>query len=128
MKQSLYADLPQNYLAILNPNNYYDSKKKKWQNKDEAFFNTVHTNYLPFHSPIIQNIFNLGTQNGHSHVKYTTLESAVSNAMSLACKLYPSLKTRYYLRKYADIGGLFVYILILIFVILLLVTITSMHV
>ena len=41
---------------------------------------------------IIDNMYNLGTHNGKSYYKFTSLESAVSNAVVLSKELYPSLK------------------------------------
>lgn len=101
IKKSMFADvnLPTDYVAILNPNNYYDVRKNKWEGSDEAYFNTIHTDVIPFSSKAIGNVYNVGTHNGRSHISYTTMESAVSNAMVLATILYPNLRSRYYLRK-----------------------------
>lgn len=99
LKTSIYPHLPVKYVAIMNPNNYYNKHEKKWENTDEAYFHTIGTNYLEFQSKTIPNMYNLGTHNGYSLVPLTTLESAVSNSMSLACKLFPQLRNRYYLRK-----------------------------
>lgn len=99
LKQSIYPHLPMKYTAIINPNNHYDKKEKKWKSADEAYFNTIGTHYIPFQSATIPNIYNLGTHNGQSYLVVTTLEAALSNGMVLACKLYPQLRRRYYLRK-----------------------------
>ncbi len=97
LKSSIYPKLPADYRAILNPNQYYQNNQ--WNNHDEAYFNTVGTQYIPFRSNNIPNLYNVGTQNGNSYIDYTTMESAVSNAMVLSYQLYPQLRQRYYLRK-----------------------------
>lgn len=124
LKTSAYPDLPTDYLPIISPNNYYDHNAKEWKNIDEAYFHSVGTNFIPFHSMHIRNIYNAGIHNGHSYVSYTTLESAVSNAMSLACKLYPSLRSRYYLRNYWKLCDiiLIIFMLCVIFLIMYLLT------
>lgn len=114
LKESLYPDLPNNYLAIINPNNYY--KNNKWNNEDEAYFNTINTNYIPFQSNIIPNIYNLGTHNGQSYIEYTTLESAVSNGISLAKYLYPEVK--YTIKKFWKISEI---LLIIIFILIIII-------
>ena len=123
IRSSIYHKITNYDIAILNPNNYYDEKQKKWMNVDKAYFNTIATSTIPFHSNLIHNIYNVGTHNGHDYIGYTTMESAVSNAMVLACKLYPELKSRYYIRKFWRIRDIIIYIstfiLVLIIVILL---------
>lgn len=99
IKKSMFADLPNDYDAVLNPNNYYDTKINKWQSVDNAYFNTIGTSAIAFHSKVIENVYNVGTHNGSSHMSYTTMESAVSNAMVLATILYPNLRSQYYLRR-----------------------------
>jgi hypothetical protein len=98
LRQSLYPNLPIDYVAVMNPNIYYNKNKKKWQNKDEAFFHTIGTQYIPFESKV-KNLYNVGTHNGHSYVPYTTMESAVSNGIFLAKILHPKSKNRYILEK-----------------------------
>ena len=117
LRESLYAELPDDYHAVLNPTNYY--KNNKWNSRDEAYFHTVGTAFLPYKSKTIQNLYNVGTHNGNSHMAYTTMESAVSNAMVLSSELYPQLRTYYYLRKGTTNRELIVYAFIIIFLIFL---------
>ena len=59
---------------------YYDGSKYK--SKETAYFNTGET--IPFKSNVYDNIYNVGTHNGHSVYPFTSLESAVSNSIVLA--------------------------------------------
>lgn len=121
LKSDLFPDLPHYDLAVLNPNNYYDSHAEKWQTTDEAFFHSVNTNYLPFHSTFIRNIYNVGTHNGHHHINLTTMESAVTNGIVLSGRMYPQLKRKIKTNwKYRDI---IIYIIIMLLVIILIVLI-----
>jgi hypothetical protein len=118
LKKSLYPDLPDNYNAIINPNNYY--KNNKWNNKDSAYFNTINTQRIPFQSKIIPNIYNVGSQNGESYIEYTTMECAVSNGISLALELYPQLKSKYSIIKYWKLSD-YIYIILLIILLILII-------
>lgn len=102
IKEGLFMDLSDDYKAIINPNNYYDSYKNKWGCRDNAYFNTYSEKYIPFYSSI-NNVYNLGTHNGKSYISYTTIESAVSNAIYLAGELYPEVMSNY--RVYRGITG-----------------------
>jgi hypothetical protein len=121
MKMSIYPDLPDNYLAVLNPNNYYNININKWGTEDEAFFNTFGTKYIPFQSKNIDNLYNAGTHNGASYFSYTTMESAVSNGISLACILFPSLRNKYYIHTFVKGKDIILFLItfILILVIIL---------
>lgn len=94
IKESVFPGLTDDYKAIINPNNYYDPVKNKWACKDNAYFNVYSEKYIPFNSGI-NNLYNLGTHNGKSYISYTTIESAVSNAIYLAGELYPEVVSKY---------------------------------
>jgi len=115
IKESIFHDLPDDYKAIVNPNNYYDTYKNKWSCRDNAYFNTYSEKYIPFYSSI-NNVYNLGTHNGKSYISYTTIESAVSNAIYLAGELYPEVMSKY--RVYRGITGknVLMFIILLLFV------------
>jgi len=119
IKKSLYNNLSDDYRAILNPNNYYNVQKNKWENIDKAYFNTIGTNAIRFDSKIIDNVYNVGTHNGASFMDYTTMESAVSNGLVLACMLYPELKNKYYLRNFLRGKDIIAMILIIIVIIII---------
>ena len=116
IKESVFPKLSGDYKAIINPNNYYDTYKNKWACRDNAYFNVYGEKYIPFNSSI-NNLYNLGTHNGKSYISYTTIESAVSNAIYLAGELYPEVMSRY--RVYRGITGknILMLIILIIFVI-----------
>jgi hypothetical protein len=120
IKVSLYPSMPDNYICIINPKMHYDLIEHKWNSDDEAYFSTVNTEYIPSASKMIKNIYNVGTHNGHSHLGYTTMESAVSNAMYLSCHMYPSLQDKYEPMKTMRIKDIIVIIVMLILLILIL--------
>lgn len=115
IKESLFVDLPDDYKGIINPNNYYDTYKNKWACRDNAYFNTYSEKYIPFYSSI-NNVYNLGTHNGKSYISYTTIESAVSNAIYLAGELYPEVSSNY--RVYRGITGknVLMFVILILFV------------
>jgi hypothetical protein len=113
IKESIFPDLSADYKAIINPNNYYDTYKNKWACRDNAYFNVYGEKYIPFNSSI-NNLYNLGTHNGKSYISYTTIESAVSNAIYLAGELYPEVMSRY--RVYRGITGKNVLMIIILFI------------
>jgi hypothetical protein len=117
IKTGLFTELSDDYKAIINPNNYYDIYKNKWGCRDNAYFNLYTEKYIPFNSSI-NNLYNLGTHNGKSYISYTTIESAVSNAIYLAGELYPEVMSNY--RVYRGITGknILMVIILIIFVIL----------
>jgi len=60
-------------------------KGDKWINTDYAYMDTVEASPIPFE--LTFNTYTLGTQNGFSKYAFTSLESAVSNAIALYNKL-----------------------------------------
>lgn len=61
----------------------------KWINNDTAFIPNDYDSFIPFDSPIYNNVFNVGTQNGYGYDSYpfTTFESAVTNALGFVSHL-----------------------------------------
>jgi len=118
VKKSIYPDLQQvEYTAIMNPNIYYDTKKNKWTNVDEAYFNAVRTPNLAFNSKEVHNIYNAGTHNGYAYISYTTIETAVSNALVLSGLMFPELRWKYSLHRSIRSSDVMALILILIVII-----------
>jgi hypothetical protein len=117
MKESLFDDLTDDYVAIINPNNYYDTYNNKWACKDNAYFNTYSEKYIPFESSI-NNVYNLGTHNGKSYISYTTIESAVSNAIYLAGELYPEVRSKYTIYRGITGKNIIMVVIIILFIIL----------
>lgn len=84
-----FGDIPPPTKAIISPGVEYENNS--WSSQDTAFIATSNKGYLPFQNSIIPNMFNLGTHNGKSLYKFTSLESAVSNSVALSKELYKEL-------------------------------------
>ena len=87
--KTLYPMLPTPTYSILSPTVYY--KDSKWQETDSAFVDTYINKFMDYNSSI-NNLWNCGTQNGNSIYAFTSMESAVTNAMKLSHILEPSTK------------------------------------
>jgi hypothetical protein len=118
LKVSIYPKLSDEYTAVINPNNYY--KDGKWNCKDEAYFNTFGTKYLKNTSDTIPNIYNVGSHNGNDYIHYTTMESSVSNGITLATTLYPELKEKYKLKTFLSMNDYLFYLFIIIIILIIL--------
>lgn len=92
-----FPNLPKPSVSILSPNNYY--KNNEWLSTDSAFILSPNENYISFESNIFSNLYNLGTHNGYSKYKFTTMESAISNSIKLSHILYPKLKSKYNIKS-----------------------------
>lgn len=89
-----FPNLPlDNYIGILAPGTYKSAGK--WVSSDTAFISVPNGGYLPMESRNIKNLYNVGTHNGASKYQFTSLESAVTNAVSLAHRLLPETKNMY---------------------------------
>lgn len=123
IKTSFFNNGEYAYEAYLNPNNYYDTGDNQWKCIDSAYLNLYDEQYIPFKSSTIDNLYNLGTHNGKSYVPFNSIESAVSNGISLATELYPDVKKRYciirgyYGKDYLILLILFVYMSLYYYVI-----------
>jgi len=76
-------------IALLSPG--VKHVNGKWVSYDTAFINSAIHTPLPFKNEFIDNMYNVGTHNGKSLYKFTSLESAVSNAVYLSKLMYPEL-------------------------------------
>lgn len=113
-----YPNLPLPTASVISPGVKYNNDKKKWISDDTAFIMTSNKGYLPFKNDLINNLYNLGTHNGKSYYKFTSLESAVSNAVVLSKTLYPELNSDKYIKlsrstSLSDIFDLIIIVLIL---------------
>jgi hypothetical protein len=90
-------------IALLSPGVKYDNSLKKWVSYDTAYISSAAYPFLPFKNDLISNMYNLGTHNGKSLYKFTSLESAVSNSVYLSKILYPELNDPKYASKYDSI-------------------------
>lgn len=74
-----YPELPKPDFSILNPNVTRD--KDNWMEKDTAYVSTYKQQFYPYNNKNIKNLFFVGTHNGHSNYSFTSLESALQNAL-----------------------------------------------
>ena len=87
LKETFGNDTPIPTVSILSPGVVRDEQQQKWVSTDNAFILSSKYTPLPFKSNTIHNLYNLGTHNGKSLYHFTSLESAVSNAVVLAKQL-----------------------------------------
>jgi hypothetical protein len=95
MKSSYYPELPNPTTSLLSPGVIYDNSLNKWISNDTAFIATTNQSFLQPQSPYYKNLYSLGTHNGKHLYKVTSLESAVTNGVSLSHSLYPILQNHY---------------------------------
>ena len=98
-------------LSLLSPEMYYDNNK--WNTTGNAFILSTNTKFLPFKSSI-KNLYNVGSQNGQSDYSFTSMESAVSNAITLAHILDPDCKKKFKIQKLFKLKYLILIIMIII--------------
>ena len=84
LKLAYGDDLITPTFSVLSPGVSYDSDKKSWISYDTAFIASNKYTPLPFKSETVPNLYTLGTHNGKSLYKFTSLEAAVSNAVVLS--------------------------------------------
>lgn len=114
-----YPDLEEPTLSLLSPEMSYEYGN--WETRGKAFITSSNEGFLPFGGKI-KNLYNLGTQNGKCKYAFTSMETAVTNAIYLSHILYPELKCKYKIKSFIDITDIirfFLIILILIIIILL---------
>lgn len=95
MKSSYYPELPNPTTSLLSPGVIYDNSLNKWISTDNAFIATTNQPFLEPKSTYYKNLYSLGTHNGKHLYKTTSLESAVTNGVSLSHTLYPILQNHY---------------------------------
>ncbi len=111
--------------SILSPQISFNNITKQWQMKDKSFISSSFNNtFLSSQSESIPNLYNCGTHNGKSPYKFTSLESAVTNAIYLSTTLDPSLNSLYSIQSPYTIRNtlksilsitIFIFILLLIY-------------
>lgn len=113
LKES-FPELPEPSISTMTPNNYYNTEDNTWDSKDNAFILSYKSDYIPFNSIQIKNLYNLGTQNGKSVYSFTSLESAVSNSIALSHIFYPELKNKYTQKRGYTLRDIILTILLII--------------
>jgi len=114
-----YPDLPNPDFMLLSPQVYRDNNLNEWITSDTAFVSTPNSNqYLPFKSIIFDNLYTCGAHNGKSNYHFTSMETAVANALYLFNMLEPNGSKRY-IKEYKQLTNFIKYsILIIIFVVI----------
>jgi hypothetical protein len=112
--KEVFPEFPEPDLKIISPGNYKNSGN--WESLDTAFIASAGFNYLDFKSNKFDNLYTVGTHTGNHEYKFTSLESAVSNGISLSHKLYPELERKYSLERSITIRDI---IISLIFIIII---------
>jgi protoporphyrinogen oxidase len=82
-----FINLPKPTNIVFNPLTFYEDNK--WSTGDDAYVRTIGNTLLDSHSSKYNNLFNVGTQNDNSSFNFTSIESAVENAVHLVNKLEP---------------------------------------
>lgn len=111
--KSIYINLPTPTSSIISPEILYENGE--YISVDTAFINTSNNKYLPFKNDIIQNMYNLGTHNGKSLYKFTSIESAISNGIILS-NIICNKENNITLKKSYSLSDVFRKILLCIFI------------
>lgn len=98
LNYSFNNTLPTATDTVMSPNIYYyhdglgeyhNINYGKWTSYDTAYIDTNNI-YINFQSNQFNNLYNLGTHNGKSNYSFTSMESAITNAIKLIHTLEPS--------------------------------------
>jgi hypothetical protein len=88
--RNVLPELPDFTYSIMSEN-YYDTQLNKWMPINSAFITTKY-GYINYKSPIYNNLYNCGVQNGNSLYSFTSLESTIQNSIELVHLLIPESK------------------------------------
>jgi hypothetical protein len=108
--------LPMPDRMIMSPQVYKDTVKNKWVNIDTAYVATNDNTVISNKSKLIKNLYNCGTHNGKSSYNFTSMESAVSNAIYLVNKLQPKLKIQIKETKHVTNYIYFIFLILIIYI------------
>ena len=115
-----FPDLEIPTISLLSPEMSYNKDMKKWETTGNAFISSSVEDFFPFAGKI-PNLFNVGTQNGKHIYKFTSIESAVTNAVYLSHMLKPRLKNVYKIKKFFTVVDLCLIIMLIIVFILIII-------
>jgi len=90
--------------------------------EDTAFVETSSGSFIPMANEKLNNVFYIGTQNGNSYYSFTSMESAVTNALFALRKLDKKLKLLPIKKSFTlvDVLRLIFFIILILIIILLL--------
>lgn len=113
-----FGNIPYPTNVVISPGVIRDNIKNEWVSKDTAFIMTANKGFLPFANDKIKNMYNLGTHNGKSLYRFTSLEAAVSNSVMLSKELYPELKNDKYikLKRTTSVSDVFKYVILILII------------
>lgn len=116
-----FGNIPFPSNVVISPGVKRDKNNKEWVSKDTAFIVTANKGFLPFENGKIKNMYTLGTHNGKSLYKFTSLEAAVSNSIVLSKKMYRELKKEKYikLKRTTTVSDVFKYVILILIIYLL---------
>lgn len=89
LQQRLSDQLPQPKEAFITPGVIYMEANQHWYNPNASYIAAANTQPWGPHTDM-PGVYSLGTHNGHSPYSFTSMESAVSNALVLTNELEPS--------------------------------------
>ena len=120
LRQS-FPEIPEPSISLISSGVIYDENEKKWKSLDTAFISNSKEGFLKYENNVIKNMYNLGTHNGNSYYKFTSMESAVSNSVALSKILYKELNNKKYIElekaiEISDIFDVLIIILIIYFI------------
>jgi len=85
-----FGDIPKYDTAIINP--LVKRVGSLYVDSDTAYVRSIYDDtVLPYDSLQYPNIYNAGTQNGYSSYSFTSMESAVANAICVGAQLEPGI-------------------------------------
>lgn len=115
LRQIFEKTVPKPTHSLLNSGVWYNKEKKMWMEEDSAFISGWNSYPIKQESTRFNNIYNVGTHNGESSYAFTSLESAITNAIVLYNKLE---KDRQFSLSYPFTLRKLIFIVIIILIIL----------
>jgi len=113
---TIHKNLPKYDYAVMTQNYYHNNK---WHPVNTAFMTTKY-GYIAQESPIFDNLYNCGVQNGLSSYSFTSLESSITNAIAFVHKKIYKSREDY---KIQDINTIRYTLLVLLILIITILTI-----
>lgn len=115
-----FPDLPNNYKMVLSPQVKKDTINNIWINYDTAFISSTKLDILNSHSAKIKNLYTVGTHNGNSLYYFTSMESAVQNAIVFCHSILPETEEKYKILDTNHLTSIIIIVLIICLVIIFL--------
>lgn len=103
-------------LVIISPT--VVKNKDKWINLDTAFVATTQATYLPDTSDKYTNLHTVGIFNGNSNYHFTSIESAVQNAIVFCQKEVKNLKYEITIKNPVDISEFILIFIVFLFIVI----------